>query len=88
MAPITRSQPEDETQAVKLTAATRRRLELGDEENWVITSEVNVFRWPGPDLRLTPTGRYEHGELPAVVFTAIKEKILRAKGAAPVERSE
>jgi hypothetical protein len=88
VAPITHSQPEDEAQAVKLTTATRRRLGLDEEENWVITSEVNVFRWPGPDLRPTPAGRYEYGELPAVVFTAIKNKILGAKRTSPVERSE
>lgn len=29
-----------------------------------ITSEINVFKWPGPDLRLTPAGRYEYGFLP------------------------
>lgn len=88
VAPITRSQPNDETQTVKLTAATRRRLGLGEEDNWVVTNEVNVFRWPGPDLRPTPTGRYEYGELPAVVFAAIKDKILGAKRASPIERSE
>lgn len=88
VAPITHSKPDDEAQTVKLTAATRRRLGLGEEDNWVVTNEVNVFRWPGPDLRPTPTGRYEYGELPAVVYTAIKNKILGTNKASPIERSE
>ncbi len=76
VAPITHTIPEDPLQSVELTDATRRRLGLDGERSWVITSEVNTFKWPGPDLRLTPTGRYEYGFLPATVFEAVKEKIL------------
>lgn len=76
VAPITHTMPEDPRQAVELSNATRRRLGLDGERSWVITSEINVFQWPGPDLRLTPAGRYEYGYLPAVVFDAVKDKIL------------
>ncbi len=76
VAPITHAIPEDPLQSVELTEATRRRLGLDGERSWVITSEVNIFKWPGPDLRLTPAGRYEYGFLPEAVFEAAKEKIL------------
>lgn len=41
-------------------------------------TEVNTFFWPGPDLAPNEGGSYEYGELPAVVFNAIKAKILVA----------
>ncbi|MEN8821304.1 MAG: hypothetical protein ABF271_09385 [Abyssibacter sp.] len=74
--PVTHSAPSDPSGAIQLTAATRRRLGLDEEASWIITSELNVFHWPGPDLRMTPTGQYAYGELPARVFEAIKEQIL------------
>jgi hypothetical protein len=41
-----------------------------------MATEVNSFYWPGPDLRPTAKGQYAYGELPAVVFEALKNKIL------------
>ena len=88
VAPITHSRPADASHAVPLTPATRRRLGLDPGTAWVIASELNIFHWPGPDLRPTPAGRYEYGELPAVVFEAVKVKVLGAKPASGTERSE
>ncbi|AXQ28802.1 hypothetical protein D0B54_08945 [Solimonas sp. K1W22B-7] len=77
VAPITHTPPEDSSRAIELTPATRRRLGLDEEKNWIIATEVNSFDWPGPDLVLTSRQQYAYGELPAVVFNALKEKILR-----------
>lgn len=89
VAPITHSLPDDLAQAIALSPATRRRLGLDAEQNWIITSELNSFGWPGPDLVPTPTGAYAYGELPAVVFEALKSKIVAAKaGAAATHRTE
>ena len=76
LAPLTRRRPKNLQKAVALTAATRRRLGLGNQPNWILASEVNSFYWPGPDLRPTAKGQYAYGELPAVVFEALKQKIL------------
>lgn len=84
VAPITHSPPTDASQAVELTPATRRRLRLDTEKNWIVATEVNSFFWPGPDLVPTPEGHYVYGELPAVVFEALKQKLLAAK---PVARA-
>ena len=78
VAPITRRRPQDPDRAVELSAATRRRLGLGNQPNWIIATQVNSFYWPGPDLRPTQKGQYAYGELPAVVFEALKQKILAA----------
>jgi hypothetical protein len=78
VAPITRQRPKHPNQAVALSVATRQRLGLGKQPNWIIATEVNSFYWPGPDLRPTAKGQYAYGELPAVVFEALKQKILAA----------
>jgi hypothetical protein len=85
--PITHSPPSDPSRAIQLSAATRRRLGLDGEASWIITSELNTFHWPGPDLRMTPTGQYAYGELPAVVFEAVREQIL-AQAPVQVGRTE
>lgn len=56
VAPITHTRPADPDQAIALTAATRRRLGLSTEKNWMMATEVNTFVWPGPDLAPTPDG--------------------------------
>ncbi len=76
VAPITHSPPTDLDQSIELSGATRRRLGLDAEKNWIVATEVNNFFWPGPDLVPTPTGQYAYGELPAVVFDALKQKLL------------
>ncbi len=78
VAPLTRRKPKHSEHAIALTAATRRRLGLGEQPNWIMATEVNSFYWPGPDLRPTAKGQYAYGELPAVVFEALKQKILAA----------
>jgi hypothetical protein len=88
VAPVTRTRPGHPELAIELSEATRRRLGLGKAANWVLATEVNSFYWPGPDLRVTPAGAYSYGELPAVVFEALKKKILAAEAVLQaVERS-
>jgi hypothetical protein len=82
VAPITRQRPKNPDWAIALTAATRQRLGLGTQPNWIMATEVNSFYWPGPDLRATPRGQYAYGELPAVVFEALIKKLLNAESAA------
>lgn len=88
VAPITHSKPSDLSQAIELTSATRRRLGLDAEKNWIMATEVNTFFWPGPDLAPNTAGSYEYGELPAVVFNALKDKILAASNVSSVERRD
>lgn len=88
VAPITHTKPGDLEQAIELTPATRRRLALDGQKNWIMATEVNTFFWPGPDLASTATGLLTYGELPAVVFNALKAKILAASKIAAVRRTE
>lgn len=89
VAPITHTPPENPDRAIELTPSTRRRLGLDEEKNWIVATEVNSFYWPGPDLVPTANGQYAYGELPAVVFGALKAKILGAtQGIGEVQRDE
>ena len=89
VAPITRRRPRNPEMTIELSPATRRRLGLGNQPNWIMATEVNSFYWPGPDLRPTAKGQYAYGELPAVVFEALKRKILSAEsGVQDVRRTD
>ena len=49
--PITHTPPHLPLDALEIPPETKRRLGLDDDRSWVVVSEANVFRWPGPDLR-------------------------------------
>ena len=62
--PVTHIPPRNPAQAKEIPLATRQRLQLDDDQSWVITSEVNRFIWPGSDLEKTPAGKPAFGYLP------------------------
>ena len=79
VAPITRVDPRALEDAVTLPAATKRRLGLDALPSWIITTEVNRFRWPGPDLRpveSTAPRRFAYGMLPAALFRHLRDRIV------------
>lgn len=62
--PITHTPPAVLEKAIEIPTATKTRLHLDDQRSWIITTEVNRFIWPGPDLRPVPGGGYSYGLLP------------------------
>jgi hypothetical protein len=65
IAPITHTPPESPERAMEVPPSTKKRLKLDDERSWVITTEVNRFIWPGPDIRPVPGHGMAYGLLPA-----------------------
>lgn len=65
--PITHAPPENPEKAMEIPPATKTRLGLDDERSWIITTEVNRFIWPGPDIRPITEGKYSYGLLPAAL---------------------
>jgi hypothetical protein len=65
--PVTHTPREVPEKALEIPAATKKRLRLDDERSWIITTEVNRFIWPGPDLRPAPGGGYSYGLLPGAM---------------------
>ncbi|MBC8129774.1 MAG: type II toxin-antitoxin system PemK/MazF family toxin [Rhizobiaceae bacterium] len=79
VSPITHTVPEDPSCAVEIPPSTKARLSLDDERSWIVTDEVNVFTWPGPDLRIVdredPARRFAYGFLPKGLTKAVIESL-------------
>ena len=63
-----------------MPALTKARLQLDHERSWVITKEVNIFTWPGPDLRLVdrtaPSKGVAYGYLPEKTTLEIEADVI------------
>lgn len=92
--PVTRSPPDEDTEAVPIPAAVKQRLGLDEERSWIVVSEANVFTWPGPDLRFVPGKGLEsaaYGFLPPGLFKVVRDRFVgraRRRQAGIVPRSE
>lgn len=67
----------------------KQLLRLDGQPSWIITSELNHFEWPGPDIVGSDTAAITRGKLPYKVVERLRELILsriRAKNLHPVER--
>lgn len=73
--PITHTPPGNNEDGVELPLATKQRLALDMERSWIITTELNHFTWPGPDLRPTAAGEYIHGYLPEKLMRLVLESV-------------
>lgn len=73
--PITHTPPLKDEDGVEIPAATKQRLGMDIERSWIITTELNQFTWPGPDLRPTASGEYVYGYLPAKLMQLVLEQV-------------
>ena len=48
---ITHTKPASPDGGLELSLLARRHLGLDEHPSWIITTEANMFTWPGPDLR-------------------------------------
>ncbi len=84
VAPITHSPPHDPNVAVEIPPRVKEHLGLDGERSWVILEEVNIFTWPGFDLRpiRRDETRIDYGLLPPKFFDQLIEKFkeLRSQG--------
>ena len=80
VAAITHSPPRDTVDAIEVPAAVKARLGLDHERSWIVTSEVNVFTWPGPDLRLVDLRDRDrgiaYGFLPSALAKTLIARVL------------
>ena len=76
--PITHALPTDAAAAIEIALVTKRRLGLDVDRSWIIMSEANDFRWPGPDLRPLPgedASTVVYGMLPAGLFRVVRQRV-------------
>ena len=74
--PITHTPPNAD-QGVLVPPVTCARLGLDDQAPcWIITTEMNQFVWPGPDIRKAPSGQQSYGLMPAALFNKVRTQLL------------
>jgi len=91
VAPITHSAPESPEAGIEIPAATKRRLRMDAERSWIISTELNRFIWPGPDIRPLPSGDYSYGYLPGKLLQGVIDQVkahARQQRLQSVERGE
>jgi hypothetical protein len=75
--PITHTAPHDAATAIALPQTVKESLGLDADPAWVCLDELNVFSWPGYDLRTVPgTDRIDYGSLPQALFERIRTGVL------------
>jgi hypothetical protein len=68
---VTHTPPGDAYAAVVFPDGEKRALGLDDGASWIVTSEANVFSWPGPDIRPVP------GRTPStVLYGRLSQRLL------------
>ncbi|HKW55699.1 MAG TPA: growth inhibitor PemK [Stellaceae bacterium] len=90
VAPVTHAPPAPPAAGVEIPPRVKHHLGLDDERSWVIATDLNVFLWPGVDLRPVPNapaGTFDYGFLPPRLFGQIRQRIVAA-GAVATRRSE
>ena len=84
VAPITHSEPDDTADGLELPRSVKRQLGLDSDRSWIITSELNFFIWPGPDVRIAPGKDHPlYDAIPERLFDqlriALREKVLAGR---------
>ncbi len=88
VAPVSHSPPAAPHEAVEIPAVVKRHLGLDGLASFISATEMNVFVWPGPDLRPIQrpssgsgdTGPCHWGYLPSGVFRSLKVAIEYNRG--------
>lgn len=92
--PITHTPPTADTDAIEIPANIKHHLHLDDQRSWIVLNEMNVFVWPGPDLRPINTPGTDtplFGYLPAGFFRTVRDRVaanIRAGRLRQVPRTE
>ena len=92
--PITNTPPGQTGDALEIPAVMKRHLGLDDDRSWIIRDELNVFQWPGPDLRPSASADSDtilFGYLPPGFSRIVRDRVaanIRAKKLRQVPRTE
>lgn len=77
--PITHSPPVHAQDAIEIPSETKRRLGLDIDRSWIVLTEANQFRWPGPDLRRTGKAgldEFSYGYLPYLLYERVRRAFI------------
>ena len=76
--PVTHTPPGTGVDALEIPTIIKRHLALDDHRSWIVLDEMNVFLWPGPDLRPADTHGADSvlfGYLPAGFFRTVRDRV-------------
>lgn len=88
IAPITHT---PNSKGVEIPAQTKQRLGLDDERSWIVTDEVNRFKWLGYDVRPVPGRKetaYSYGFLPQKTRLQVQQQVAENVRTRIVSRDE
>lgn len=90
VAPITHTPPGGSTKAREVPPAVAKHLGLDEARSWIVTSEVNMFTWPGPDLRTARDQDFAFGYLPNKLARQMRDDVIANMREKPkaIERDE
>ena len=74
VAAITHAPPAAGSGAISIPPVTAKRLGLDEVPQWIVTHELNIFTWPGPDIRPAPGSNptsIAYGQLPQRLTTQL-----------------
>ena len=77
--PLTTRPPSADTAALELPASIAKSMGLGERTCWIVVDEVNLFTWPGPDLRPATRDRWSFGLLPPGITKTLVEGVRRQR---------
>lgn len=80
LAPITHAPPVGKTTGIEVPVRVAEHLRLDGQQSWIVTSEINVFTWPGPDIRPAFAGSFAFGHLPYRLALMVRDSVLEQAG--------
>jgi hypothetical protein len=92
VAPIMHLEPLWPSEGIEIPPSVKRHLGLDHDRSWVVVTDLNVFTWPGFDLRPvpnSPSGAVAYGFLPPKLYKAIvKQIVVLGSGARMTNRDD
>ena len=79
LVPVTTQPPERAEDGFEIPARVKAHLGLDAERCWIMATELNRFRWPGPDLRPIERGGERtpvYGFIPQPLFEAVLAAVI------------
>ena len=83
VAPITHAEPRQDQLPLEIPSSVCRQLGLDNQRHWLRSDELNIFAWPGYDLRQLPDagGSYDYGMLPLELFERFRQIVVERRKA-------
>ena len=77
--PVTTQPPQNPSEAFEIPHSVKAHLGLDAARCWIMTTEVNRFKWPGPDIRpMTRNGERTpyYGFIPQKLFAPVLAAVI------------